>query len=912
MDCDGEGAESGEQQQSDEDDEEDDGACSVDLRAENSRLHRDLEAMTKERDLLRHFGPIVTQLQEENATITANVHAISQQLARLLDAQKAPAGAAQSSLPAPLPRPSSRPQASAQPTAGADPGLLPPPPHRYLRTAAADPPRPPATRGLYIVLPLTCIPGATPELVEAAMTTTFQVPVTVRAIFPRKPQAERRSGDAGDSTPAHVAALAALGLVHHLAAKQAAAAAGGGKGSRKLATKGWAAAATSVWFVLYFASLVFIFPYLSVYYANKGLSSAQLGLIGSLRPWLSAVSSLGWSALADRYNIHRWVLVMNLSISTVTRLFLAFESSFGALLTTVLVSEFFGASVCVMVDAAVISACPQTSDYGKVRLWGAVGWGGFSSIAGLVIDRFGINAAFLIHGLLAVPCVFLGWGLLGQTPLGSSQPAPADISSSAETSRLVPGKLSSELDTTGNGRAERSGPVLGEKLSGLGPHTAASSLPPADGKFGRVDEVQSYAPHRTHVQHRPMRHTDTALELHTMSSPSGEESGLAHTQPLPNPLPLSPTGQEPHSHKAYRAQGGVDTSMHLAGPGAGVNDSATMHRRPDGNTGGLRHPGPACRGAAGEPPDGAHTQQRASLQLTHTGTTTRGTHTQAELHPQPGCLEKQQQQQQQRRQWLRHQQQQSVPCGEEEDSPLLQGAEGTQQGLSPTSRTDKEAPTLSFCEKLCLLGHNPRVWLFGAMSCLIGIGYGVIETWLFVYLQQLGGSRALMGVTLTVTCSLEIPFFYVQGYLLGKFKADTVMDMVLFAYVLRLSCYALLPWWGSPWAVLPVETLHGFTFAAAWGVGTVLAKQLAPEGLAATMQGLFQAMFMGVGYGLGALLTGLAAQYSPLQLVFAVSGAAMAVGWLVLRFGREVVARMEVGAAARGGLSQGCTQVTCS
>ncbi|MEW5311429.1 MAG: hypothetical protein WDW38_003145 [Sanguina aurantia] len=213
MDCDGEGAESGEQQQSDEDDEEDDGACSVDLRAENSRLHRDLEAMTKERDLLRHFGPIVTQLQEENATITANVHAISQQLARLLDAQKAPAGAAQSSLPAPLPRPSSRPQASAQPTAGADPGLLPPPPHRYLRTAAADPPRPPATRGLYIVLPLTCIPGATPELVEAAMTTTFQVPVTVRAIFPRKPQAERRSGDAGDSTPAHVAALAALGLV---------------------------------------------------------------------------------------------------------------------------------------------------------------------------------------------------------------------------------------------------------------------------------------------------------------------------------------------------------------------------------------------------------------------------------------------------------------------------------------------------------------------------------------------------------------------------------------------------------------------------------------------------------------------------------------------------------------------------
>ena len=45
-----------------------------------------------------------------------------------------------------------------------------------------------------------------------------------------------------------------------------------------------------------------------------------------------------------------------------------------------------------------------------------------------------------------------------------------------------------------------------------------------------------------------------------------------------------------------------------------------------------------------------------------------------------------------------------------------------------------------------------------------------------------------------------------------------------------------LPWFGSPWAVLPVELLHGITFACGWGAGTINCKRIAPPGLGATMQ----------------------------------------------------------------------------
>ena len=35
------------------------------------------------------------------------------------------------------------------------------------------------------------------------------------------------------------------------------------------------------------------------------------------------------------------------------------------------------------------------------------GWGGFSSIAGLLMDRFGVKATFIVNVALVVPCLFL-------------------------------------------------------------------------------------------------------------------------------------------------------------------------------------------------------------------------------------------------------------------------------------------------------------------------------------------------------------------------------------------------------------------------------------------------------------------------------------------------------------------------
>lgn len=44
----------------------------------------------------------------------------------------------------------------------------------------------------------------------------------------------------------------------------------------------------------------------------------------------------------------------------------------------------------------------------------------------------------------------------------------------------------------------------------------------------------------------------------------------------------------------------------------------------------------------------------------------------------------------------------------------------------------------------------------------------------------------------------------------------------------------------TPWAVLPIELLHGVTFGLAWAAGTINCSRMSPPGLETTTQAMFQ------------------------------------------------------------------------
>ena len=70
--------------------------------------------------------------------------------------------------------------------------------------------------------------------------------------------------------------------------------------------------------------------------------------------------------------------------------------TFWPLLAAVLLSEAVAAPVIILADAATQQAAEAAgSDYGRVRLFGAVGLGAFSPLNGLLVTRFGNGAGFL-------------------------------------------------------------------------------------------------------------------------------------------------------------------------------------------------------------------------------------------------------------------------------------------------------------------------------------------------------------------------------------------------------------------------------------------------------------------------------------------------------------------------------------
>lgn len=101
-----------------------------------------------------------------------------------------------------------------------------------------------------------------------------------------------------------------------------------------------------------------------------------------------------------------------------------------------------------------------------------------------------------------------------------------------------------------------------------------------------------------------------------------------------------------------------------------------------------------------------------------------------------------------------------------------------------------------------------------------------------------------------------------------------------------MLAYSMLPFLRSPWAVLPVELLHGVTFGLGWGVGTTQCKQLAPVGSEVMLQSVFQAAYFGLGYGIGALTGGFFSDSFGFPVMYVCGAGFLALGWVAVAFAR--------------------------
>jgi MFS family permease len=177
----------------------------------------------------------------------------------------------------------------------------------------------------------------------------------------------------------------------------------------------------SAFYLIYFAALAVFSPFLVLYYQQLGFSGGQVGLLLGVSPFLSLFASPFWTGLADARHRHKAVLTVTLVAAIVFAALYPFFRSFGPLFTVVALFSFFVAPIVALVDSATISMLgDQREMYGRVRLWGTVGWGIAAPLAGIFLQRYGLQWMFWMYSALMAINLFITRKLVFVKPASST------------------------------------------------------------------------------------------------------------------------------------------------------------------------------------------------------------------------------------------------------------------------------------------------------------------------------------------------------------------------------------------------------------------------------------------------------------------------------------------------------------
>lgn len=155
-----------------------------------------------------------------------------------------------------------------------------------------------------------------------------------------------------------------------------------------------------------------LIPYLPVIFKHWQLTPSQIGIIAACKPLIGFCIQPIWGQIADYTKLHSQIHAFCLFASACGygSLYLQ-KREFGRILAHVLLTEMFGSGGFFLADNATnfmvskhLERDPGSSmSYGKVRLWGAVGWGYvFAPLMGLVLteEKNAQYAPFLAYVIL--------------------------------------------------------------------------------------------------------------------------------------------------------------------------------------------------------------------------------------------------------------------------------------------------------------------------------------------------------------------------------------------------------------------------------------------------------------------------------------------------------------------------------
>ncbi|XP_030027566.2 uncharacterized protein LOC115445436 [Manduca sexta] len=202
-------------------------------------------------------------------------------------------------------------------------------------------------------------------------------------------------------------------------------------------------------------------------------------------------------------------------------------------------------------------------------------------------------------------------------------------------------------------------------------------------------------------------------------------------------------------------------------------------------------------------------------------------------------------------------------------------------------------PAQNLLEDVITVFKNIEIVALFIACFIMGTAWGYIESFLFWLLQDLGASRSLMGITITVGGVAGLPLLVLSGPIIRKLGHANVLFIGFIFYAIRLLGYSLIY---NPWLCLIFEALESVTSSLSFTAAVTYAARLSSTTTDTSVQGLLGGLYYGVGKGSGSLIGGYLMKFfgtRPTYQMFA--GATFITGCIYYLFNKFYIRKRSTG-----------------
>lgn len=159
----------------------------------------------------------------------------------------------------------------------------------------------------------------------------------------------------------------------------------------------------AITYLLYFGQLGVLVPYLGIFLDGRGFTSADIGNLFAVITLSRIIGPSLWASLADKTGRTAVILRAGCLLSALCFISVfSFSGFWGLTLSFGLMMMFWTAVLPQLEVITMQSVAPTRVSYGKIRLWGSIGFIVFTVAVGKALDIFGSEIPVIVSmGILS-------------------------------------------------------------------------------------------------------------------------------------------------------------------------------------------------------------------------------------------------------------------------------------------------------------------------------------------------------------------------------------------------------------------------------------------------------------------------------------------------------------------------------